>query len=153
MDAFILQEINNMKELLKNVIDESENPEIPLRRQEYLDELYHDTNQKIQKLESKFVTFSSAENMLEYLQTADLYNLETFEYIFKYSEDGDICVYNLEEEEAQVLYEKSKESQEYWGAFLGVGGSIYDYKNGSALEYCKNKFLCHEWINVSPPKI
>ena len=150
MDAFMLNEIENMKELLQNIINESENEDLSIERQEYLDYLYLDTDNKIKKLEKKFLTFTSAEEMLEKLQTTDMYNADTGEYVFLYSETGDICTYTLEEEEAKKLAQKTKEHHEYWGAFLGIGGRIWEAESGDNLEFCKTRFTDSHWIDVSP---
>lgn len=57
-------------------------------------------------------------------ELTDLYNLNTGAYVFLYNIDGGICVYYLDSEEA---YDIAKQAEgEYWGAFLGAGGNVYD---------------------------
>ncbi|MEE1255959.1 MAG: hypothetical protein UHN47_05550 [Lachnospiraceae bacterium] len=94
------------------------------------------------------IIFPTAEEMISTLQNdMDLYNVLTKEYAFKYNTDGAIVVYNISLEEAKELEEKSQNSNgEYWGAFLGVGGTIYD----EPLEYCNDKYKLAGWIDVTP---
>ncbi len=94
------------------------------------------------------VTFASPQEMCQYVVSGerDLYNLETEDYIFKYNEGGSIAVYNLSREEAEELEEKATENKEYWGAYLGVGGSIYDDED---MDYFKEKFAEGKWIDVT----
>lgn len=110
-------------------------------------------------LESKeTVTFTSPEEMYQYVVSGerDLYNLETENYLFKYNEVGSIAVYNLSREEAEELEEKASEGNEYWGAYLGVGGSIYDDEDyeyrtceETNMDYFKEKFAEGKWIDVT----
>lgn len=110
--------------------------------------------------------FISAEEMLAILQDfqapKDLYNVNTGDYVFLYGESGSIAVYNLSMEEALKLEEMSKIDGEYWGANLGIGGSIYDdpsheYFNPetdqSNLDYCKEVFDKKGWIDVTPKQL
>lgn len=93
------------------------------------------------------VVFSSTEEMLKTVQDdVDLYNVLTGEYIFKYNEAGSIAVYDVSLEEAKKLEEESQISNEYWGAYLGVGGNIYDDPS----EYCREKYNIAGWIDVTP---
>ena len=99
--------------------------------------------------------FRNATEMMEALQNRDLYSPTLELYIFAYNDIGSICCYNISPSEAATLERKSREQQgEYWGAFLGPGGSIYDApehelfnpENGiSNLEFCKNLFS-EDWI-------
>ena len=57
----------------------------------------------------------------------DLYNVNSGQYLFHYNNDEAICCYWLGWDKAKELAEWSRESDgEYWGAFLGPGGWIYD---------------------------
>lgn len=78
------------------------------------------------------MTFSSGQDMYNALDFGDIYNPEKELYVFLYNDAGAVCAYNVSEYEAKELELKSKESGEYWSAFLGVGGSIYD----EPMEFC-----------------
>lgn len=99
--------------------------------------------------------FKSGKEMLDLLQTdTDLYNLQTGDYVFRYNEAGSIAVYSLSLKEAEQLQAKAEAEDEYWGAYLGFGGSIYDVpesdfysnKQASALDYCSEMYDEGEWI-------
>lgn len=93
------------------------------------------------------MTFSTAEEMAAMFQgDFDLYNVLTEEYVFRYNTDNAIAVYNISLEEAKELDEKSQGSGEYWGVYLGAGGTIYD----NPFEYCKDKYNLTGWIDVTP---
>lgn len=100
----------------------------------------------------------SPEEMLSRLQTEDFYNMVTEEYVFGYNDSGSIAVYNIDYDEAQKLQNKVETSDEgYWGAFLGVGGTIWDDESCedkpaegySNLDYCKNTFNKEGWVLCS----
>lgn len=57
-------------------------------------------------------------------ELTDLYNVNTGAYVFCYSENGSMAVYYLSSEEAFDIACKAED--EYWGAFLGAGGNVYD---------------------------
>lgn len=89
--------------------------------------------------------FNSAEGMYHYLcNNGDLYNPVKEVYIFQYSENGALCYYCISEDHAAELALKSIEDGEYWGAYLGTGGHIYEAEE--ALEIC-NDFADENWIN------
>ncbi len=56
----------------------------------------------------------------------DLYSEKAYCYIFCYNEAGSVCTYNLDMYEAKKLAQEASQADEYWGALLGIGGSIYD---------------------------
>ena len=89
--------------------------------------------------------FNSAEGMYHYLcNNGDLYNPVNETYMFQYNEDGAICCYSISEDHAAELAVKSIEDGEYWGAYLGTGGYIYEAEK--ALEICSD-FADENWIN------
>ncbi len=101
--------------------------------------------------------FNNAEEMLRTLDTCDLYNLETGDYVFLYNEYGSICVYgDIDREEAAELDRLSRENGEYWCTLLGAGGSIYDDKSyptfgedcTSNLDYCEGVYDKGNWIDT-----
>jgi hypothetical protein len=82
--------------------------------------------------------------MLKFLyDDGDLYMPLLGMYVFHYNEDGAVCVYyNITMPKALELEQKSREDDgEYWGAYLGVGGYIYD----NPLEFC-NEYFSEKWI-------
>lgn len=108
------------------------------------------------------VIFTSAEDMLEEIQCGrDFYNLETKEYVFVYNDCGSICVYSIDEYEAKELMKCSEESGEYWGAYLGWGGGIYDDPSHECytddmmnnMDFCNATYFLDGWIDVTPPEI
>lgn len=85
--------------------------------------------------------FGSGKQMCEFINLPnDLYNEETEKYVFLYSEDGDICVYEIPKEKARELAEKKVETGEYWEAFLGFGGEIFE----NAEAWCADNYK-GEW--------
>ena len=56
----------------------------------------------------------------------ELYNPSKELYVFTYNDCGSVCVYNIDIDEALKLKNDTELMNEYWGACLGVGGSIYD---------------------------
>ncbi len=102
--------------------------------------------------------FTSAKDMLARVQKEDFYNMVTEEYVFGYNDAGSIAVYNIGYDEARELQKKVEESdEEYWGAFLGAGGRIWDdeshedkpAKGCSNLDYCKANFKKEGWVLCS----
>ena len=71
--------------------------------------------------------FSNAKELLNYLQyDGDLYSAEAEIYAFCYNDRGAIAYYNIMEKEASKLADEAREADEYWGAFLGVGGKVVE---------------------------
>ena len=93
--------------------------------------------------------FNSAEKILNFIQAGnDLWSPSTNVYAFVYNEEGAICTYNISCEEAVELSQQSKEhNNEYWSAFLGLGGCIYDPSKN--LEICEQLYIADDWIIVS----
>ncbi len=76
--------------------------------------------------EDEKMKFHSVEEMRQALQEGDLYCERTNEYVFTYNDGGSICIYTIPLDEAYKLEKMAREDDEYWGAYLGVGGDIYD---------------------------
>ena len=100
-------------------------------------------------------SFSTPESMLKTIQDGiDLYSPSLCIYVFGYNDMGSICAYYITNDEA----EKLSQNDEYWGAYLGPGGQIYDtvewqkdcYGDGEyedmALEFCKDTYMMKDWI-------
>lgn len=98
-------------------------------------------------------TYKTGAEMLAELNNHDLYCEEKGIYVFLYNDAGSIAYYNLSPTEARAIQAQAKESDEYWGAFLGPGGYIIDdptYENftqGSQtnLEWCEEHKDLH-WV-------
>ena len=71
-------------------------------------------------------TFKSGSEMYGTIMSSDLYCEEKELYVFLYNDAGAVCSYRITKEEANALRKKASEAGEYWGAFLGIGGEIYD---------------------------
>ena len=102
------------------------------------------------------MTFNNGKEMLNVIsQDLDLYNKDTEQYVFKYTECGSICVYSIDNDHAEKLKKQKEEDGEYWGAHLGIGGHIYDdpshedYREGdySNLDWCNDNYD-GEWEEV-----
>ena len=75
----------------------------------------------------KAMNFNSAAEMLDAIQDGiDLYSPELELYVFLYTNNGSICYYSIDEEEAEELEKSSFLGGEYWSAYLGCGGCIVD---------------------------
>lgn len=109
---------------------------------QHLDELLRNALIKFQT-----ANFSSANNMLEKIKVNDYYNHITEEYVFTYNDSDSIAVYNIDKDEAKKLSKQAKENDEYWGAFLGPGGYIYDKPINS--EWCESHFKEDGWITTT----
>lgn len=102
--------------------------------------------------------FQSAEQMLKYItDVGDLYSEKAEIYIFNYNEAGSVCTYNIDREQAAQLSNEVNNSKEnYWAAFLGVGGQIWDdptsdyYEDGCAtnLDCCESLVIYDDWLAV-----
>lgn len=91
---------------------------------------------------SKNLKFNNKQAFIEYIQSGkDLYSPSLELYLFAYNEDGAICAYTVTEEKAQEL----NKQEEYWGAYLGAGGNIYDNVKGNF----ENEYKVDDWIDVT----
>lgn len=99
------------------------------------------------------IRLASAKEMFEYLQdVGDLYSPDERIYVFNYSESGALAVYRICELRAKELSRDSKKADEYWGAFLGPGGSIYDVPGEQcgvdyAMKFCEDWYKS-EWYDT-----
>lgn len=88
--------------------------------------------------------FNSAEEMLEFIQDGnDLWSESAGLYVFVYNDAGSICTYNIDLTQAKELSLKAELYDEYWSAFLGWGGSIYDEPQN--LELCEKLYKVDDW--------
>lgn len=105
--------------------------------------------------------FNTAQEMLDYIQDDnechDLYSEKAEIYVFLYNNAGSIATYDIDKVEAKKLAKKvkyDKYGEEYWGAFLGPGGKIWDdvshecYQEGSVsnLEMCEELIEYDDWV-------
>ncbi len=71
--------------------------------------------------------FNNATEMLSCLQDGtDLYSPEAEIYVFVYNNRGAIAYYNISKERVSELAGMAREYEDYWGAFLGIGGWIIE---------------------------
>lgn len=103
----------------------------------------------------KGVEFSSAQEMLAYLQNAhDLYNPQTGTYAWLYNEAGSIAVDHLDKDEIlRILNEREPGAS--WSGYISGGALIWDdasYEGGEVLEgytnldFCKEHYA-EEWVD------
>lgn len=86
--------------------------------------------------------FTSEEELLDCIRTGvDLYSPSLELYMFLYNDAGAVCTYSIAHDHALELVQKD----EYWGAYLGPGGSIYDDPEGEF----ENEWDADDWISVS----
>lgn len=100
--------------------------------------------------------FETAQQMLDFINDGnDLYSRQAEIYIFSYNDAGSVCTYDIDKDEADRLAKQVNDSNEnYWGAFLGVGGKIWDdpshecYKEGqtSNLDCCESLLEIEDWV-------
>lgn len=80
---------------------------------------------------------SCSEDILHYIQSGrDLYNPLIQTYFFVYNAENAIATYKVSSNIAYDLAKQSEETGEYWGAFFGPGGQVYD--EAEALELFGN---------------
>lgn len=88
--------------------------------------------------------FNSAKDMLEFIQDGnDLWSESEGLYVFAYNEDGAVCTYSINITQAKELSLKAELYDDYWSAFLGWGGSIYDEPTN--LELCESLYTVDDW--------
>lgn len=99
--------------------------------------------------------FHTPEQMLEFINADhDLYSEKAEMYVFNYNVAGSICTYSVAPNEAADLVEEAKANGDYWGAFLGPGGHIWDdpshecYREGQAtnLDCCASLIQYDDWV-------
>lgn len=109
--------------------------EVDCSDESYLREWYNG-NQEDDEIISDSMKFANAQEMYDMIVHSDIYNDEKELYAFLYNEEGAICVYHITNDEAKKLEQKKKNFDEYWGAFLGIGGTIYD----DPMEFCNDQY-------------
>lgn len=86
--------------------------------------------------------FTSEEKLLDCIRTGvDLYSPSLELYMFLYNDAGAVCTYSIAHDHALELVQQD----EYWEAYLGPGGSIYDDPEGEF----ENEWDADDWISVS----
>ena len=108
----------------------------------------------------KPIKFNSWEEMYNavVMDDIDLYSPEARMYVFHYNAYGSLAYYDVDENEAKELAEQAMD-ENYWGAYLGVGGYILDIgddyeklweqnrhyeerDDNSACWFCKDYYNC-----------
>lgn len=102
--------------------------------------------------------FDTAKQMLEYINSNhDLYSRKAETYVFNYNEAGSICTYDIDCDEAKELALNSKANNgEYWEAFLGAEGTIWDdpsyegynENQSSNLDRCASLIEYEDWVQT-----
>ena len=112
--------------------------------------------------------FNNGTEMYNYLCSGrDLYSKSLDTYVFEYNDAGALCTYGLYLEDVVKLIEDSKKYEEYWGAFLGLGGSILedpDYDDDEhrynedetmrnlylrpSLDFCEETYMVEDWMDT-----
>lgn len=153
----------------KNSIDEKLNKEEAVKQFVENGELYIVIKEnESEDMAEKGLTFASAGKMYDYIcKEGDLYSKSLGIYAFVYNNAQAICIYNLQQDEVVKLIEKNKETNEYWGAHLGIGGSIledpdYDddehrYNEDEAMrnlylqpsiDFCEMHYKVEDWMDT-----
>ena len=108
------------------------------------------------------IHFADAKEMNDLITGGtDLYCPSEELYAFVYNDEGSICYYGIGQYEAVELQKEAARDEEYWGAYLGVGGHICDtpeylMENGytnpeehyKAMDFCED-YYDREWIKTS----
>lgn len=87
--------------------------------------------------------FDSPRAMLEQIYSGDIYCPDEELYVFQYNDIGSIACYSVSIGDAIILQENIANSdEEYWGAFLGIGGAIFD--DPAYIYYDPDKHMSNE---------
>lgn len=97
--------------------------------------------------------FYSGAEMYNYLiNNGDLYNPNLEIYVFLYNDAEALCIYRITPEEAEKLDRESRETGEYWSAFLGAGGQILDIPETGgilpSIEFCEKNHKADGWVDT-----
>jgi len=104
----------------------------------------------------KIHRFTCGADMQNRLSRVDLYSPSQELYAFKYNWQGAIATYHIPRNEAIKLARKAKEYGDFWSAFLGPAGLVYndprDKKSSpkpgySNRDFCNNNYK-RDWINT-----
>jgi len=112
--------------------------------------------------------FNNGTEMYNYLlKGSDLYSKSLGIYVFEYNDAHTLCYYHLNPYGVMEILKRKKETGEYWGAYLGIGGSILDdpdynddyhrYHEDEAvralylkpsLDFCEKLFMTEDWMDT-----
>ena len=112
--------------------------------------------------------FKNGKEMFDYLITGkDLYSPSERIYIFVYNDSDALCYYYLSYQEVLEILNDKGNSDEYWGAYLGIGGRILDdgeYDDDEhryfgtqemldlylqpSYDFCENYYDIDDWMNT-----
>lgn len=133
------------------------------KREGYSREIFY-----VQLVKTTPFQFNSGMEMYECISKGmDLYSKSLNMYVFAYNDAGALCSYTLFPDEVKEILRRKKETNEYWGAYLGVGGSIleesdydddeYRYSEGweknklylaPSLKFCDDLFRVKDWVDT-----
>lgn len=114
----------------------------------------------MREVKGENMKFNSAEEMLDYIkddnECHDLYSEKSEIYVFLYNDAGSIATYHITEKDAMELSDLANKNDDYWGAFLGPGGEIWDdpsYENYSEgkttnLDRCEELLEFDDWVDT-----
>lgn len=114
----------------------------------------------MREVKGENMKFNSAEEMLDYIkdnnECHDLYSKKSEIYVFLYNDAGSIATYHITEKDAMELSDLANKNDDYWGAFLGPGGEIWDdpsYENYSEgettnLDRCEELLEFDDWVDT-----
>lgn len=89
--------------------------------------------------------FKTWEEMYDYLANGrDLYNVRLKKYVFIYNDDGALCAYHIDADEARKIATDALMDDESWSAYLGAGGAIMDDDSWNRDSY-KDKYLARSY--------
>lgn len=105
-------------------------------------------------MNSRQVVFKNWREMYNTLCNGkDLYNPIIGKYVFLYNENGALCIYNLDQEEAINVSKNA--NGDTWSSVLGTGGYILDAMTlnkkeslQSSYDFCKENFGKSSWFCI-----
>lgn len=115
--------------------------------------------------------FKSGKEMYDYICAGnDIYSKSEGIYAFVYNDADAIATYGLNEDVVAELIERSKKYNDYWSAFLGIGGEIhddYDYDEyrysenweerklylRPSLEFCDDAYKITDWVDCKDVEV
>ena len=105
-------------------------------------------------MNNRQIIFKNWREMYDALSNGkDLYNPIIGKYIFLYNENGSLCTYNLNQEEAINVAKEA--NGDTWSSVLGTGGYILDTMTLSkeeslkpSYDFCKENYEKGGWVCV-----
>ena len=89
--------------------------------------------------------FCTSNQFLEELVGHDLYCIDLGMYVYTYNDGGSVVQYYIDGDEAKALSQMANKANDYWEAYLGPGGHIYDGEDALAL---LEEYMRYDWVPV-----